>query len=257
MGSHQSWAQIVAEKRSQRDRLLKPYMVSDVDQRPPQVRRLQDRSCLRDDPLSQEITEIDNIGSLLERLKTAKFTAEQVALAYIKRAVIAHQLTNCLTEVVFEEALAQARALDREFQETGQLKGPLHGIPLTVKDQFNVKGVDTTLGYVGRSFAPATDDAVLIHMLKDMGAIVLAKSNLPQSIMWAETENPLWGLTVNPRNPAFTPGGSTGGESVLLALQGSLLGLGTDIGGSVRIPQNIMGLYGFKPSVSVSPLLPT
>ena len=70
-------------------------------------------------------------------------------------------------------------------------------------------------------------------------------------VKWAETDNPLWGLTVNPRNPAFTPGGSTGGESVLLALQGSLLGLGTDIGGSVRIPQSIMGLYGFKPSVSV------
>ncbi|KAI9040904.1 amino acid/polyamine transporter [Aspergillus affinis] len=248
MGSHQSWMQIVAEKRSQRDRLLKPYTVSDVDQRPPQVHRVQDRSCLQDDPLSHKITEIDSICSLLERLKTGEFTAEQVVLAYIKRAVIAHQLTNCLTEVVFEEALAQARALDREFRETGHLKGPLHGIPLTVKDQFNVKGVDTTLGYVGRSFAPAADDAVLIQMLKDMGAIVLAKSNLPQSIMWAETENPLWGLTVNPRNPAFTPGGSTGGEGVLLALQGSLLGLGTDIGGSVRIPQSIMGLYGFKPS---------
>ena len=73
--------------------------------------------------------------------------------------------------------------MDREFRETGQLKGPLHGIPLTVKDQFNVKGVDSTLGYVGRSFAPAAEDAVLIQMLKDMGAIVLAKSNLPQSIM--------------------------------------------------------------------------
>ncbi|THC97414.1 hypothetical protein EYZ11_003128 [Aspergillus tanneri] len=169
------------------------------------------------------------------------------------RAVIAHQLTNCITETVFEDALAQARALDREFQETGQLKEPLHGIPLTVKDQFNIKGVDSTLGYVGRSFAPAAENAVLVQMLKDMGAIVLAKTNVPQSIMWAETENPLWGVTANPRNPAFTPGGSTGGEGALLALHGSILGLGTDIGGSVRIPSSLMGLYGFKPSSSRLP----
>jgi Asp-tRNA(Asn)/Glu-tRNA(Gln) amidotransferase A subunit family amidase len=143
----------------------------------------------------------------------------------------------------------------------------LHGIPITLKDQFNVKGVDTTLGYVGRSFAPASEDAALVQMLKKMGAIIIAKTNLPQSIMvrssnaqhicslminitqWAETENPLWGLTTNPRNPGFSPGGSTGGEGALLALHGSLIGFGTDIGGSVRIPQSTMGLYGFKPSV--------
>lgn len=85
--------------------------------------------------------------------------------------------------MVFEDALTQARALDRAFQETGHLKGPLHGVPVTLKDQFNIKGVDTTLGYVGRSFAPATEDAVLVQMLRNMGAIILAKTNLPQSIM--------------------------------------------------------------------------
>lgn len=85
--------------------------------------------------------------------------------------------------MVFEDALEQARHLDAAFKETGQLKGPLHGIPITLKDQFNVKGVDTTLGYVGRSFAPAREDAVLVQIIKDMGAVVIAKSNLPQSIM--------------------------------------------------------------------------
>jgi Asp-tRNA(Asn)/Glu-tRNA(Gln) amidotransferase A subunit family amidase len=85
--------------------------------------------------------------------------------------------------VVFEDALQQAKKLDLEFQTTHQIKGPLHGIPFTVKDQFNIKGVDTTLGYVGRSFNPAQQDAVLVQILKDMGAIVIAKTNLPQSIM--------------------------------------------------------------------------
>ena len=91
--------------------------------------------------------------------------------------------TNCITEVVFDDALAQARSLDAHFKQTGHLKGPLHGVPVTVKDQFNVAGVDTTLGYVGRSFAPATENAVLVQILRDMGAVVLAKTNLPQSIM--------------------------------------------------------------------------
>ena len=91
--------------------------------------------------------------------------------------------TNCLTEVCFEEALEQARALDAEFEITRQPKGPLHGIPITLKDQFNVKGLDTTLGYVGRLFSPAHEDAVLVQILKNMGAIIIAKTNLCQSIM--------------------------------------------------------------------------
>lgn len=84
---------------------------------------------------------------------------------------------------MFEDALEHAKQLDADFAESGKLKGPLHGIPITLKDQFNVKGLDTTLGYVGRSFAPAQEDAVIVQILKNMGAIVIAKTNLPQSIM--------------------------------------------------------------------------
>ena len=103
-------------------------------------------------------------------------------------------------------------------------------MPITLKDQFDVIGVDTTLGYCSRAFQPAKSDAVLVSMLMKLGAIPILKTNLPQSIMWCETENPLWGLTVNPRDKNTTPGGSTGGEAVLLALHGSILGFGTDIG---------------------------
>ncbi|KAJ5882216.1 uncharacterized protein N7529_000888 [Penicillium soppii] len=242
------WKDIVSQKRVIRDQLLTPYLVDDVEQRLPQVHNVEERSQIKTDPIAQKITDIDNVAALLEGIEQGEFGAEEVTRAYIKRSVVAHQLTNSLTEVFFETALEQARKLDAEFKESGELKGPLHGIPITLKDQFNVKGVDTTLGYVGRSFAPASEDAALVQMLKKMGAIIIAKTNLPQSIMWAETENPLWGLTTNPRNPGFSPGGSTGGEGALLALHGSLIGFGTDIGGSVRIPQSTMGLYGFKPS---------
>ncbi|KAL4747674.1 hypothetical protein BDW72DRAFT_206312 [Aspergillus terricola var. indicus] len=244
----QPWEQTVTKKRALRDQSLNPYFVSDIDNRPPRVRSVSDRSCLEDDPLVQEITDIDNIPALVEQLQKGRFTAEQVTSAYFRRATVAHQLTNCITEVIFNDALAQARELDRVFKATGKLIGPLHGVPVTVKDQFNVKGYDSTIGYVGRSFSPASEDAVLVQMLKNMGAIILVKSNLPQSIMWAETENPLWGLTTNPRDPALTPGGSTGGEAALLALHGSILGFGTDIGGSIRIPQSVLGSYGLKPS---------
>lgn len=126
----------------------------------------------------------------------------------------------------------------------------------TLKDQFNVKGYDTTLGYVGRAFAPAKQDATVVKMLRALGAVVVAKTNLPQSIMWCETENPLWGLTTNPYSREYTPGGSTGGEAVLIAGGASMLGLGTDIGGSIRIPSHMMGIYGFKPSVSSSAKYP-
>lgn len=143
--------------------------------------------------------------------------------------------------------------------------GPLHGVPITLKDQFDVEGYDSTIGYVSRTLRPAKEDAALVRILNDLGAVIIAKTNLPQSIMvmsplqviytsyshiqWCETENPIWGLTVNPLNKAFTPGGSSGGEGALLALHGSIIGYGTDLGGSVRIPSHINGLYGLKPTV--------
>ncbi|OJD11294.1 hypothetical protein AJ78_07900 [Emergomyces pasteurianus Ep9510] len=247
MTKQKQWQEVVAAKRSLRDKALKPYLVDDIHLRPERVANVAERSRI-EPPAAQTITEIDSIERLHEGLSRGEFTAEDVTLAYMKRATVAHQLTNALTEIVFEEALEQARELDKSFKDTGKVKGPLHGIPVTLKDQFNIKGVDTTLGYVGRSFSPAAEDAVLVQILKSLGAIVIAKTNLPQSIMWCETENPLFGLTVHPRNSKFTPGGSTGGESVLLALHASILGFGTDIGGSIRIPQNMVGLYGLKPS---------
>lgn len=163
-----------------------------------------------------------------------------------------HLIILCsLTEVCFKDALEAAKHLDEYLAQHNEPIGPLHGLVTTLKDQFNVKGYDTTLGYVGRSFAPAEQDATVVKMLKALGAVVVAKTNLPQSIMWCETDNPLWGLTTNPYNRDYTPGGSTGGEAVLIAGGASMLGMGTDIGGSIRIPSHMMGIYGFKPSVSL------
>ncbi|PSR82633.1 amidase [Coniella lustricola] len=181
------------------------------------------------------------------------YRCEELIMSSIQRACEIHKTTNCLTEVCFDEALLSSRALDEHLNQEHKLVGPLHGVPTTLKDQFNIKGLDTTLGYVGRALAPAEDDAALVKMLRALGAVILAKSNLPQSIMWCETDNPLWGLTTNPFDSNFTPGGSTGGEGVLVSCGASALGFGTDIGGSIRIPSHMMGIYGLKPSSSRLP----
>ncbi|KAG5800720.1 hypothetical protein H9Q69_000279 [Fusarium xylarioides] len=151
-------------------------------------------------------------------------------------------------EICLDHALEQARKLDEFQQEHGQLIGPLHGVTITVKDQFNIKGFDSTLGYVVKAFSPAEIDAPLIQTLKKLGAVIIAKTNLPQSIMWCETDSPLWGLTTRPDDPKLTPGGSSGGEAAILSMGASIIGWGIDVGGSIRIPSHMNGLWGLKPS---------
>lgn len=153
-------------------------------------------------------------------------------------------------EILFDTALQRAKELDTHLATHGHPVGPLHGIPMSLKDQFNVAGYASSLGYIGRAFSPATTDAEIVRMLKAAGVVFVAQTNLPQSIMWCETENNLFGLTTHPLGKGLTPGGSSGGEGALIKLQGSLFGWGTDLGGSVRIPAHLCGVYGMRPSVS-------
>jgi amidase len=108
------------------------------------------------------------------------------------RAFTHHLIVNSLTEICFEDALRHARELDAHLAQTGKPVGPLHGVPMTLKDQFNVKGYDTTIGYVGRALSPAVDDATIVKMLRSMGAVILAKTNLPQSIMVPSSQLTSW-----------------------------------------------------------------
>ncbi|UZP46142.1 hypothetical protein NXS19_013954 [Fusarium pseudograminearum] len=237
-----NWEEVVAEKRQQQTHAISAFNLAELTD--------------VDDKIEyyNSITGIDDLTHLAKEIEQGKYSSEDVTKAYISRAIQAHTRTNCLTEILFKDALAQARELDAYYTAEGKTKGPLHGIPISLrKDQFNVKGHDTTLGYTARSFNPASEDAVLVNILKRLGAVIICKTNLPQSIMWAETENPLWGLTENPIIPGYTPGGSSGGESALVHSRGSIVGFGTDLGGSIRMPCHIMGLYGFKPSSSRLP----
>ncbi|KAF6787897.1 amidase [Colletotrichum sojae] len=229
----QTWQEVVAKKRLAQAEAIAVFIASESGE-------------TTDD--SGAVTSEPDAAALVFKISRGEVTSGAVVKAYIKKAIATHKETNCFTEVVFEDALQRAKELDAHFLKNGKVVGPLHGVPVTLKDQFNVKGVDSTLGYVGRSFAPAADDAVVVKMLQSLGAVVIAKTNLPQSIMWCETDNPLFGLTTNPLSKDYTPGGSTGGEGALLATEGSMLGWGTDIGGSIRIPSHMNGIYGFKPT---------
>ncbi|KAH9946646.1 general amidase [Amylocystis lapponica] len=195
-----------------------------------------------------EITNTADVSVLLERLASAEWSSVEVTTAFCKRAVIAHQLTNCLTEVFVEKALERATQLDVYLKEHGTVIGPLHGLPISLKDQLSVKGLEATMGYAAWIGKFASEDAVLVDLLIQCGAVPYVKTNVPQTLMWSETHNNVFGRTSNPHNLLFTPGGSSGGEGALIAMHGSLLGVGSDIGGSIRSPSNYCGLYGFKPT---------
>ncbi|RAH68649.1 putative general amidase [Aspergillus aculeatinus CBS 121060] len=200
------------------------------------------------------ITEQYDVRSLLGAIRERKFTAKEVVHAFCKRAAIAHQLTRCLTEPVFTQALQQAQKLDDHLQRTGQPIGPLHGLPVSVKDSFHITGVDSTTGLAALAFHPAAQSSPLVNLLTSLGAIIIAKTNVPQTMGALDSCNHLFGRTLNPLNRRLTVGGSTGGEAALLAMRGSMVGFGTDIGGSIRIPAMCTWLYGFKPSAGRVPI---
>ncbi|KAJ5676805.1 uncharacterized protein N7477_002438 [Penicillium maclennaniae] len=189
-----------------------------------------------------EITEKYDVRGLVSMMTESKFKAEEV------RAAIAQQLTRCLTEPLFDRAIRRAQELDDHLQRTGNPVGPLHGLPVSVKDSFHIEGVDSSIGLSALAFKPAKVNADLVNLLQSLGAIVIAKTNVPQTLATLDSCNHLFGRTLNPLNRQWTAGGSTGGEGVLLAMHGSMVGFGTDIGGSIRVPAMCQGIYGFKPS---------
>ncbi|GAK67246.1 general amidase [Moesziomyces antarcticus] len=246
-----TWQQVAEAKRAQREALLPAAYKVAADKLPPAgTDSVIDfaRTCGVLSEREVEITETDDVSVLLARLASGHYTAVEVLEAFIKRTCVAHQLANPLTEIHFEDAREWAAELDAELKSTGKVRGPLHGLPMSVKDQFQIAGSDATIGYISYANKPSKSDSVLVDVLKRAGAVPFVKTNLPQTIMYSETSNMLWGTTVNPHNRTLHPGGSSGGEGALVAMKGSPLGVGTDVGGSVRIPATLCGVFGLRPS---------
>ena len=169
---------------------------------------------------------------------------------------------NCLHETFFDAAIADAKVLDAYYAEHKKTKGPLHGVPVSLKDQFHVKDVETTMGYVGwidtfegkkGDSRHKTYESEMVRELRELGAILYCKTSVPHTLMSGETINNIITYTWNPKNRHLCSGGSSGGEGALIGLKGSPVGLGTDIGGSIRIPAAFNGLYGIRPSVGRLP----
>lgn len=202
------------------------------------------------------ITETDAVG-IAEKVAAGEWSAVDVTEAFCHRASVAHQLVNCLHETFFDAALASAKTLDEYYARNKKTIGPLHGVPVSLKDQFHVENVETTMGYVGwiGTFEGVVDDprkgkyeSEMVRELRALGAVLYCKTSVPHTLMSGETVNNIIGYTWNPKNRYLCSGGSSGGEGALIGLKGSPGGFGTDIGGSIRIPAAFNGLYGIRPT---------
>jgi Asp-tRNA(Asn)/Glu-tRNA(Gln) amidotransferase A subunit family amidase len=196
-----------------------------------------------------ELTGNYDATALVELMVSGKVKSVEVTTAFCKRAAIAQQCVNCLTEIMFEEALVRAKQCDEYLEKEGKPIGPFHGLPISVKDSFNVKGSQATIGYIAYlKNPPAVSNSSLIEVLFRAGAVFYCKTNLPQTMMTGDSHNNIFGRTLNPHNLSLTAGGSTGGEGALIAMRGSPLGLATDIAGSNRIPSVCNGVSSLKPT---------
>src|SRR2546425_5503678 len=185
--------------------------------------------------------------SLAQAIRGKLVSSQEVVEAYIHRIEAVNPQLNAIVQLTAEAALAQAREADAA-QARGEIKGPLHGVPITIKDSFDTEGVISTAGTKGRASYVPQQDATAVARMRAAGAILLGKTNLPELSLAYESDNLVYGRTNNPYDLSRTPGGSSGGEGAIIAAGGSPLGLGNDAGGSIRIPVHFCGIAGIKPT---------
>ena len=192
-------------------------------------------------------------SELAAGFRNRQFSVKEVVRAALARIDHVQGRFNAFTEIYAEQGLDDARRADMAL-ESGGVIGPLHGVPVSIKDFTPTKGQLTTRGSKSFSGHYGTCDAIIVQRLKAAGAIVLAKTTTPEFAYSSFTHSPLWGVTRNPWNPAHTPGGSSGGAAVSVVTGAVPLAEGTDMGGSVRIPAALSGCVGMKPSKGRIPM---
>ena len=190
---------------------------------------------------------------LARAIGSGELTSREATGACLEQIARVNPVINAAVQVVADRALEEAGKCDREAAG-GRFRGPLHGVPISIKDSFDTAGIVTTGGTEGRrGFVPARD-ATVVSRLMEAGAVLLAKTNTPELTMGGETVNTIHGRTCNPYDPARSPGGSSGGAVALVASGGSYLELGSDTGGSIREPAHFCGVAGIKPTSGRVPL---
>jgi len=185
-----------------------------------------------------------HITELLDQLKSGELDPLAVLQAYQARALESTEQTNCVVDFILE---AHQHALElRKVPE--EYRGPLYGLPISVKECFFVKGYDATAGLARYIDSPAEEDGGMVKRMRDLGAIPFCLTNVPQTMNTYACSNPVFGLTTHPLDNTRTPGGSSGGEACLISMGGSIFGLGSDVGGSLRIPAHFCGISSLKPT---------
>lgn len=186
-------------------------------------------------------------AELVAELRSGGISATAAVEAHIARIEGFEPALNAIVVRRFDRARAEAAAADAAAG-SGEPLGPLHGLPITLKEQFLLEGTPTTFGFEWRRMHVAGHTGPVVSALRAAGAIVLGKTNVSQTLGFHEADNPVYGMTRNPWDVSRTPGGSSGGEAAIIASGGSPLGLGGDLGGSIRIPAHFTGVAALKPT---------
>lgn len=197
--------------------------------------------------LEKEITE-SSASVLAEKIANSTYSSVDVLKAFAHRAVIAQQFTNFAMDFFIHEGIERAKELDEYLAKNGKTVGPLHGLPISLKEQIGYGGKITNGGWVGWLDNIPTEDAATIKTLRKLGATFYVRTNQPQSLMHLDSNNNITGRSRNPYNSLLTPGGSSGGEGACVSARASAIGVGTDIGGSIRAPAAFSGCWGLRPS---------
>lgn len=186
-------------------------------------------------------------ATIARAIREREVSAVEVAQAHLDRIDAVNPALNAVVALCAERALDEARDADAAIAR-GDALGPLHGVPMTVKDSHDAEGVISTGGTLGRRDFTPDADATAVARMRAAGAIVLGKTNTPELTLSFETDNLVYGRTNNPYDVSRTPGGSSGGAGAIIAAGGSPLDLGTDTGGSIRVPSAFCGIAGLKPT---------
>ena len=185
--------------------------------------------------------------TLARAIRDKQVSAEEVVTAHLRRIAAVNPALNAVVQLAAERALDEARRADQVLT-TGNVLGPLHGVPMTIKDSLDTAGIISTGGTQGRAAYIPTEDATVVARLRDVGAILLGKTNTPELTLAGETNNLVYGQTNNPYDLSRTPGGSSGGAAAIIAACGAPFDIGSDTGGSIRLPAHFCGITGIKPT---------
>lgn len=191
-------------------------------------------------------------GELAAMIATRQVSSTEVIEAHLARIAAVNPKVNAIVRVLASEARVGAAAADAAVAR-GDTLGPLHGVPFTVKENIDMAGLPTTWSVPALANAVVPLDAPVVERMRAAGAIPIARTNLPDMALRVSTDSSLHGITHNPWDPARTAGGSSGGEAVALATGMSPIGLGNDLGGSLRNPANACGIASIRPSAQRVP----